>query len=134
MKYCPNPNCPYRHETDHVAEYEDHATLCSDCDTELVAEKPEFEAPADPSWDEMVPIMHVSDPALGPVIESILDGAGIHHYVHGSNVQNLFGAGRIGAGFNVVAGQPVLFVDSARVEDAKALLSESPDVAFPETP
>lgn len=129
MKYCPNPNCPFRHETNDVAEYEDHVTHCTDCDAELVEEKPTFRRPADPYWDDMVAIMHVSDPALAPVIESLLEGAGIRHYVHGDNVQEFLGIGRIGAGFNVVAGQPTLFVESGRVDEAMELLRESPDVA-----
>lgn len=125
MKYCPNPNCPFRRETDDIAEYEDTATTCSDCDSALVAEKPVFSAPADPSWDEMVAIMHVAEPGLAPVIKSILDGAEIRYVIHGENVQDLFGVGRIGPGFNPIAGQPTLFVESSRAEQARALLAES---------
>lgn len=124
MKYCPNPECPYRKSVGHAAEYVDEATECSDCETALVSTPPEFARPPGMGWDEMVPVMHVSDPALLPVVESLLKGAGIAHYIHGSNVQDLFGVGRMGTGFNVVAGQPTLFVDSSRVEEARQLLQE----------
>ena len=130
MKYCPNPGCPHRREVGKTATYEDSATTCSDCGTALVTEEPVFPPPPFMAWDEMVPLMHVSQPALVPVIEGLLEAEGIRHYIHGANVQDLFGAGRIGSGFNVIAGQPVLFVESERADEVRQLLGEHPDVPF----
>ena len=127
MKYCPNADCPFREAVGRAAEYVDEATKCSDCDSVLVTEPPQFPRPAAMDWDEMVPVMHVSEPNLLPIIESLLEAEGIAHYIHGANVQDLFGAGRIGAGFNVIAGQPTLYVDSSRVEEAKQLLEAAQD-------
>lgn len=122
MKYCPNPTCSYFAEIGQPGEYNDTATHCSDCGAKLVDVKPDFSALPKLQWDEMAPLMSIPEAALIPVIESLLGGEGIAHYVHGENVQDLFGAGRIGSGFNVLAGLPVLYVESARLDEAKRLL------------
>jgi hypothetical protein len=128
MKYCPNPTCPFRRAVRKPAEYVEEARECSDCGSALVQTRPEFDVePDEVGWDEMVPIMHVSDPNLLPVIESLLEGEGIAHHIHGANVQDLFGVGRVGAGFNVAAGQPTLFVDSRRAEEALQLIESASD-------
>lgn len=124
MKYCPNPTCPNFVEIGEPGEYNDTAATCSDCGAALVAQKPDFSKLPKLAWDEMQPVMSISEAALIPVIESLLGGEGIAHYVHGENIQDLFGVGRIGAGFNVIAGAPVLYVESSRMEEAKQLLEE----------
>lgn len=124
MKYCPNPQCPYYVDIGEPGEYVDTATRCSDCGAELVEQRPDFSDLPTLQWDDMTPIFSIPDAALVPVIESLLAGEGIAHYVHGENLQDLFGAGRIGSGFNVIAGLPVLYVDSTRVEDAKRLIDD----------
>ncbi len=36
MKFCPNPECPYRRRRREAAEFLDHATECNDCGAPLV--------------------------------------------------------------------------------------------------
>jgi hypothetical protein len=36
VRYCPNPQCPYRGNHDEPAEYRDHLVRCGDCGEELV--------------------------------------------------------------------------------------------------
>lgn len=122
MKYCPNPTCSYFAKIGEPGEYNDTATQCSDCEATLVDAKPDFSNLPKLRWDEMAPLMSIPEATLIPVIESLLGGEGIAHYVHGENVQDLFGVGRVGSGFNVIAGLPVLYVESARLEEAKRLL------------
>lgn len=129
MKYCPNPDCPFLQAVGQPAEYVDTKDKCSDCDTPLVDTRPDLKRREKMGWDEMVPIMHLTDAGQATVVESLLESAGIAYYVHSEAVQELFGVGRIGAGFNVLAGQPTLFVDSRQVDEARDLLEQatSPD-------
>ena len=124
MKYCPNPQCRYYVDIGTPGEYVDTATQCSDCGAALVSHRPDFSKLPSVQWDDMTPVMSIEEATLVPVIESLLVGEGIAHYVQGENLQDLFGAGRIGAGFNVLAGLPVLYVESARVDEAKRLLAD----------
>jgi hypothetical protein len=129
MKYCPNPECPFFADIGEPGEYVDTATRCSDCGAELVTRRPDFSELPTLQWDDMTPVMSIPDAALVPVIESLLAGEGIAHYVHGENLQDLFGVGRVGSGFNVITGLPVLYVDSARVEEAERLLEDLQEAA-----
>jgi hypothetical protein len=68
----------------------------------------------DPSI-ELVPIFRTGDAALIAVAKSLLDGEGIEYLVRSEPVQNFFGLGVFGAGYNVVTG-PAEF--AVRAEDA----------------
>ena len=56
------------------------------------------------------------DPALIAVAKSLLDAEQIDYIVRGDGLQDLFGWGRVGAGYNIVTG-PAQFV--VREEDAQ---------------
>jgi hypothetical protein len=64
---------------------------------------------------ELVPVFRSGDAALIAVAKSLLDAEGIEYLVRAEPVQNLFGLGVLGAGYNVITG-PAEF--SVREEDA----------------
>lgn len=82
-------------------------------------------------WKEMVTIATISDPAFLLVAKSVLQDAGIPYLAKNEGVQDLFGIGRIGTGFNILS-QPVeLQVPRELVDDAIRLLDE---IERPEEP
>jgi hypothetical protein len=101
------PNCK--------AEYREGFTECTDCQIALVDRLPDQLAP-DPDL-ELVTIFETGDPADVLVAKSVLDEEGIEFFAKGEGVQDIFGAGRLGAGFNTLAG-PVRI--QVRPEDADA--------------
>ena len=101
------PNCR--------AEYNPGIERCPDCDVPLVAalDEPEVGEPE----GKLVKVFQTGEAAMIPVVESVLDGAGIEFLAKGEEVQDLFGFGRMGTNYSFIAG-PVEFL--VREEDAPA--------------
>jgi hypothetical protein len=70
--------------------------------------------PADPNI-RLTPVFRAGNPAVIALAKSLLDGEGIEYFVRAEALQDLFGWGRTGVGFSIVAG-PAEFV--VREEDA----------------
>jgi hypothetical protein len=120
--YCPNPDCPHARETGEAAEYRIGFTECADCGSPLVATRPE---PAvELQYEEFVPVLDLLNPALVSFVPTLLESAGIRFFIKGERLQDLFGLGRFGSGFNVLTGPPVLFVEPSRAEEARELLAD----------
>lgn len=66
--------------------------------------------------EKLVTVFATGNEAVIAVIKSILDEAKIKYLIQGEGVENLFGVGVIGTGFNPITG-PVLF--KVMPEDAK---------------
>jgi hypothetical protein len=73
---------------------------------------------------ELVAVFSTGDAGLIAVVKSILEGEGIDYLVRGDGVQDLFGAGRLTAGFNYITGPAQFLVRRADEERARELLSE----------
>jgi hypothetical protein len=69
----------------------------------------------------LVPILRTGDPGLIPLAKSLLEGEGIEYLVRGEDLQDLFGAGRIG-GYNYVTGPAEFWVNTEDAERARTLL------------
>jgi len=102
-------------------EYEKGVTRCSDCDRDLVDELPGIEPP---DYVEFVTVLRTGNPAHLAVAKSMLDDAGIEYFAKGEELQDLFGMGRFGTGFNVLTGPVELQVDAEKEAEARALLGE----------
>ena len=82
---------------------------------------------------EFVPVRALTHATLVPLARSILDGAGIRYFIRNERVQDLIGWGRLGPGYNIPAGAPLVTVEPSRADEAKELLADlvdpdSPDV------
>ena len=75
----------------------------------------------DPDVD-FVPLAAISEASLLPQLHELLDDAGIAYVVTNEGVQNLVGLGAAVFGWNPATGAPVLSVEPARLEEARALL------------
>jgi hypothetical protein len=129
MMHCPKCNL----------EYQDDAVQCSDCEVTLVS-GPRSEPIKEVHPEIELERVHVAgDPATIPIIKSLLDDAEIEYLVKGEGVQDLFGWGRIGTGFNFVTGPVEFFVASENASTAREILGhltdevpeEAPDEAAP---
>jgi len=123
MKHCPRCN----------SEYEDDASRCVDCEAELV------EGPADDPIEEVHPesdlegVYATGNPAIIPLIKSLLTDAGIEFMVKGESIQDVIGWGRLG-GFNNIAGPVEFFVASEDALTAREILQHLDDEVPGEAP
>jgi hypothetical protein len=75
--------------------------------------------------DELfVTVFETGDAALIPLVRSLLEAEGIEYVVHGEQVQDLIGVGRMRAGFNVLTGPAEFLVRPADAERARELLRD----------
>jgi hypothetical protein len=71
-----------------------------------------------------VTVLETGDPGLVAVAKSLLESAGIQYFAKGEALQNLFGWGQFGTGFNPIVGVVQLQVAAEDAEDATALLRD----------
>jgi hypothetical protein len=116
---CPNPNCPGR--TEKPAEYREGVTTCHDCGTPLVEGNPEAD---EVEYEPFVSVLTIADASLVPIVKSLLSSENIRFFIKGEGVQDLFGSGRLGSGFSIITGPPVVYVEPDRAEEARELLAE----------
>src|SRR5262249_34924351 len=101
-------------------EFRPGFTRCPDCDTDLVDALPEIE---EPGPFEMVTVLETGDQSLVAVAKSVLEGAGIPCIARNERLQNLFGWGTIGTGFNAAMGPIRIQVLKEDAEAARELLA-----------
>lgn len=108
---CPECGCEYR----------EGFLRCSDCDVDLVV-------PSPPELDErteirLVQVFEGGNPAIIPLVESVLDEAGIEFSTSSENLQDLFGGGRLGGTWNFLIGPVKFFVREEDEQNARAVLA-----------
>jgi hypothetical protein len=74
--------------------------------------------------DDLFSVFESGDPGLFALARAVLDRAGIRYVAEGEGVQDLFGLGRIGTGYNNITGPPRLCVPAVHVERARKLLAD----------
>jgi hypothetical protein len=102
-------------------EYQAGFTRCADCDVDLTAKPPPGIEEAAPF--ELVTVLETGDQSLVAVAKSVLDGAGIPCIARNERLQNLFGWGTIGTGFNAAMGPIRVQVLREDEQVAKELLA-----------
>ena len=73
---------------------------------------------------DLVTVFESSDIALFALAKTALDQAGIRYIAQGEGLQDLFGMGRIGTGFNLITGPPRIRVTADNAERARHILAE----------
>jgi len=117
------PNCQ--------SEYREGFTRCADCDVDLIAALPEAGADERPQI-ELVKIYEGGDPATIPVLESLLDDAGIEFSTTSENIQDLFAWGRFGGTYNFAIGPIKFYVRREDEAEALAIVATLRESAPPE--
>jgi hypothetical protein len=77
----------------------DQDGVCPNCSADPAVQDP----PGDPTI-RLTTVFSAGDPALIALAKSLLDSEEIDYVVRGEGVQDLFGWGRVGSGFNVITG------------------------------
>lgn len=77
--------------------------------------------------ERLVTVFETGNEAIVAVVKSILDEAKIKYLAQGDGVQDLFGVGVIGTGFNPVTGPVVFQVMPEDASYAKELLKDIVD-------
>jgi hypothetical protein len=104
-------------------EYQVGFSRCVECDAELVVSLP---ANPEPAPFELTTVLETGDQSLVAVAKSILDSAGIPCVARNERLQNLFGWGTIGTGFNAAMGPIRIQVLKEDEETARELLKAAP--------
>ena len=74
-----------------------------------------------------VTVLETSDQGLIAIAKSLLEEADIPCFAKGEGLQDLFGWGRMGTGFNVITGPVALQVPASNADEARALLKDLQD-------
>jgi len=74
--------------------------------------------------ERLVTVFETGNEAVSAVVKSLLDDAKIRYLAQGDGVQDLFGVGVLGTGFNPVTGPVVFQVMPEDAEYAKELLKD----------
>ncbi len=108
------------------AEYVPGCTRCSDCMVPLVEQ-----LPPEPKLGRrsglpapLVTVLATGDPGLMAIAKSLLQSAEIPFMVQGEGIQDLFGAGCFGTGFNLITGPAKLQVAAGDADEARELLAD----------
>jgi hypothetical protein len=113
-------------------EYREGVTTCNECGHALVGTLPAA-GHDEAEWLDLVTVLKTSDLAMTKVVKSLLEAEGIPCLLQGEGLQDLWGLGRAGTGFNVAAGPVQVQV---RPQDAAAALelieTHDPPAAAPE--
>jgi hypothetical protein len=110
-------------------EYQPGFRRCTDCDADLVDTPPPAEEEGSTPF-ELVTVLETGDQSLVAIAKSVLDGAGIPCIARNERLQNLFGWGTIGTGFNAAMGPirlQVLREDEAVARELLAAVPTSED-------
>lgn len=103
-------------------------TECAECGVALTEARPG--PPGDPTI-ALTTVFAAGDPATLAVARSILDSAGIEYLVRGEGLQDLFGWGRFGTGYNMITGPAEFVVREDDAPSAREILRDlltSPEI------
>ena len=104
------------------AEYREGITKCPDCDVALIDQLPVVTHPD----RHFVPVFESADPALLPLVESLLDLAEIPYMIQGREAHGLLPLGPANTGVSL-GGKGLaatVHVDRERLSEAKELLEK----------
>lgn len=74
--------------------------------------------------EKLVPVFETGNEAIVAVVKSLLDEANIKYLAEGEGVENLFGVGVIGTGFNPITGPIIFKVMPEDAQYAKDILKD----------
>lgn len=99
------------------SEYREGIYTCADCGVSLVDALPLA------SDAELVQVFNTTDPALFPIVKSVLDAAGIPYLVQGEEHLGLFPLGLFGAAVSKRALGAIIRVPADRADETRELLN-----------
>jgi len=105
-------------------EYREGFTRCDDCGVDLVEALPL--PPAEHvAVRDLETVFDTADPVVLVTAKSLLEEAGIPCFTRNEGLQDLFGVGRLGTGFSLIAGPMEILVPGERRQEAVELLHQA---------
>jgi hypothetical protein len=74
--------------------------------------------------DPLTTVFRTGDPGQVAFIKSLLENSEIPYSVKSEGIQDLFGIGRLGAGYNMITGPVEIQVPASYAKEARDLLGE----------
>jgi hypothetical protein len=112
------------------SEFVEGIHLCPDCQVDLIQELSEQASEEVPLTRDLVTLVETGNPFDVAVAESLLTEAEIPYWKQGDGLQDLFGGGRLGLGYNLLTGPVRIQVERQDLDQARKLL-EPPAEAEP---
>lgn len=106
------------------SEYREGFTTCADCNVALVDALSDREDEEADDNEPAVTVLETGDPGELALAHSLLEAEGINAVFMGERIQNLFGMGSLGAGFNIAVGPASVQVLAHDAERAREILAE----------
>ncbi len=103
--------------------------VCPKCQVELTDQRP---GPAPTPNEELVRVFVATDEALVELAKSLLEGESIEYLERFRGLQDLFGWGRFGTGYNYIVGPVEFWVCAHEADHARACL-EGLEESVPES-
>ncbi len=100
-------------------KFPNYFKICPDCQIDLTDQRPGPEPTPD---EELVRVFVATDEALVELAKSLLEGESIEYLERGSRLQDLFGWGRFGTGYNYIVGPVEFWVCADQSDKARACL------------
>lgn len=102
------------------SEYREGFTHCADCDVDLVEGAPSEEGQPEA---KLVKVYEGGNPAVVPLIESLLRDSGLEFMTRNEALQDLFALGRVGTGGSNAVGAVEFWVREEDEATARELLA-----------
>ncbi|OGS36057.1 MAG: hypothetical protein A2293_05990 [Elusimicrobia bacterium RIFOXYB2_FULL_49_7] len=105
-------------------EYREGFDVCTDCHVPLI---PVMDWGTDDKKKETgkpVCVLRTGDQTVLAVAKSLLDGTDISYFVKNEAVQDLFGLGRLGTGYNPLVGPMEIWVPEENEFEAREILTD----------
>ena len=80
------------------------------------------ESPISQESPQLVEVMAVQNPAVLPIVKSLLEEGEFTFVIKNELTQGLFAWGQFGTGYNLITGPPTVLVEASRAEEARQLL------------
>jgi len=129
--YCPNRECPDVSASGLAGEYRPGIYICPKCGSKLVVDLPELpganrthDEEETLEYEEFVAVLRIHNTAAIPVVKSVLQSAGIRHFIKNERTHDLIGYPRLSpGGYNPILGAPEVLVEPGRADEARAILA-----------
>lgn len=104
-----------------AGEYREGITVCPECEVALVERLP---PPRPHDLMPFVTVFETADPAILPLLRSLLDGTDIPYTIRNEEALGLFPAAHVGLAVDPYSHAAEVLVPDDRAEEARALLAE----------
>ncbi|HOQ80028.1 MAG TPA: DUF2007 domain-containing protein [Candidatus Cloacimonadota bacterium] len=105
------------------SEYKEGIKVCKKCQIKLV-DSLDAQTETVYEYQDLVSVYRPDDAGTMAIAKSLLENEGIKYFVKNERLQELFGVGRFGSGYNAIFGPEIIQVAPEDAEQAKEILQD----------